>query len=911
MTSRSIRLPLAALVLAAACVAQTLPKGIQKVTSVEGITEYSLDNGLKILLFPDQSKPKVTVNITYLVGSRHEGYGETGMAHLLEHVLFIKTKNRPDVKKELTDRGAQFNGTTWYDRTNYFESMNASDEILRWALDLESDRMVNAVVDKAVLEPEMTVVRNEFEMGENSPERMLYQRVLESAYTFHNYGKSAIGARSDIENVPYTRLQAFYEKYYQPDNAVLTVAGKFDEAKALGWIAETFGRIPRPKRALDKTYTIEPTQDGERQVTLRRVGDVQLVMSSYHIPAGAHPDSAALDVLTSVLGDNPSGRLYKALVDNKKAASVSMGADALHDPGFAMATARVRQDQPLEEARDIMLKIVENLAAEPPTKEEVERAKTRILKQIELSLTNLEMIGIYMSEWAGMGDWRLLFLNRDRIKNVTPNDVLRVAKAYFKPSNRTLGMFVPTKEPDRAEIPPRPDVAAMLKDFKGGEAIAQGEAFDPTPANIESRLVRSKLSNGMKVVMLPKKTRGGTVVALVNLRFGDEKSLFGKSPAASLAGAMLMRGTRNKSRQQIQDEMDKLKARINVGGGATSASASIETIEENLPGALRLVAEILREPAFPDNEVEPVRQQRLAQMESMKSEPQMLAMMSIQDHLTPYPKGDVRHVGTIAEQIDDIKGVTLDQAKAFYQQFYGAENGEFVVSGQFDPGAIQKLANELFGNWKSPARFQRVLSPHRNVAAVNQKIETPDKQNAMLAAGMRLQISDDHPDVPALILANYLLGGSPGSRLFTRIRSKEGLSYGAQSMFNAPAKDDGGVFFAMAISAPQNSPKVEVSFKDEIEQIRAKGFTAEEVEAAKKSWLDQQKIQYSQDQGLTRLLAGNEFHGRTMQWNADQQAKVAALSAGQVNAAFRKYIDPAALSIYKAGDFKKAGVFQE
>jgi zinc protease len=184
-------------------------------------------------------------------------------------------------------------------------------------------------------------------------------------------------------------------------------------------------------------------------------------------------------------------------------------------------------------------------------------------------------------------------------------------------------------------------------------------------------------------------------------------------------------------------------------------------------------------------------------------------------------------------------------------------------------------------------RFQRVTSPYQKVAAVNQKIETPDKQNAMMAAGTRIQMNDEHPDAPAMTLANYLLGGSPGARLFSRIRSKEGLSYGTSSMFNAPTKDDGAMFFAMAISAPQNSPKVEASFKDELEQIRAKGFTAEEVAAGKKAWLDQQKIQYAQDQAVTRVLAGNEFHGRTMKWTEDMQNKVAALTTEQVNAAFR------------------------
>ncbi len=325
-----------------------------KVTSVEGITEYRLDNGLKVLLFPDASKPTVTVNVTYLVGSRYEGYGETGMAHLLEHMLFKGTAKRDGIMGELSNHGAQFNGTTSYDRTNYFETMTATDENLHWALEMEADRMVNSRVSRKDLDSEMTVVRNEFERGENSAERVLEERVIATAYLWHSYGRSTIGARSDIEKVPIERLQAFYRNYYQPDNAVLVVAGKLDEAKTLAWIKETFGAIAKPTRVLTPTYTEEPVQDGERDVTLQRVGDNQLLMMAYHVPAGADPDSAAMDVLTAILEEPPAGRLYKALVESKKAISVRGENNQLHDAGYLLFSAEVRKGGSLDDVRQTM-----------------------------------------------------------------------------------------------------------------------------------------------------------------------------------------------------------------------------------------------------------------------------------------------------------------------------------------------------------------------------------------------------------------------------------------------------------------------------------------------------------------------------------------------------------------------------
>ena len=902
---------IAGLLLAAVAYSQTLPQGVQLVTKVEGITEYSLPNGLHFLLFPDASQPKVTVNITYLVGSRFEGYGETGMAHLLEHMNFIQTKTRINIKKELTDHGAQMNGTTDYDRTNYFETFNATDENLKWALELEADRMINTRIEKALLDKEMTVVRNEFEMGENDPGNILSERVMESAYLWHAYGHPVIGSKSDIEKVPIENLAAFYKKYYQPDNALLLVAGKFDEAKALAWIVEDFGKIPRPERKLELPYTVEPTQDGERSVTLRRVGDTQYVMALYHTPAATHPDDAAVQVLAGVLGDIPSGRLYKALVDNKKAVEANMGSAEQHDPGFIMATAQLQPTQSIDEARKIMLDTVEGLAKEPPSKEEVDRVKTRLLKNIELAMANSQFVALMLTEYAAQGDWRMLFLERDRIKQVTPDDVLRVAKAYLKESNRTLGEFIPTKTPDRAEIPSAPELAATFKDFKGGEAAAQGEVFDPSNANIDSRVTRGKMANGLKVTLLSKKNRGGTVVANVVVRFGDEKSLFGKPAVAQLVGAVLMRGTRNKSRQQIQDEMDKLKAQIHVSGGVNNASADIQTVEANLPGALKLAAEILREPSFPESEFEQVRQQLIASIEEGRSEPQVLAFRALQRRINSiYPRGDVRYVGTVDEEIEDLKKVTLDEARKFYQQFYGAAEGEFTVVGQFDKVEIQKLGEDLFGNWRAAAPYARILTPYRKIEAANVKIETPDKQNAMSVAGQMFKMSDEDPDYPAMIMANYILGGTFSARLVTRIRQKEGLSYGVQSEINVPTRDDGATFFAVAISNPENAPKVEASFMDEMGLTIKGGFTSEELAAAKKAWAEEEMVGRSQDGSLTRLLAARARWGRTMQFDQGLESKVAALTLDQVSAALGKALGTGTFIYVKAGDFKKAGVYR-
>lgn len=884
-----------------------LPEGVQYVTSVEGITEYRLANGLQVLLFPDPSKPILTVNITYKVGSRNEGYGETGMAHLLEHLVFKGTPNHPNIPQELTEHGARPNGTTWFDRTNYFETFDATDENLRWALDLESDRMVNSFIAKKDLDSEFSVVRNEYERGENSPTGVLYKRMLGTVFQWHNYGHSTIGEKSDIEGAPIERLQAFYKTYYQPDNAVLIVTGKMDEQKTLDLVHEYFSKIPKPARELIPTYTKEPTQDGERQVTLRRTGDVQVVAAMYRTVSGSHTDYAALSVLGNLLTDEPTGRLYKALVESKKAASLYGGAAGYAEGGFTNFMAEVRLEQSLDSAKTAMLAVLDDLKNNPPTTEEVEKAQTRLLKNWDLSFKNSANVGLTMSNYIGMGDWRLIFYYRDQLEKVTPDDVSRVAQRYFKTANRTLGFFIPETNPDRAEVPDAPSLAELLKDYKGKPALSQGEDFDPSPANIEKRTTRGKFANGMEYALLPKENRGDAVNATFTFRFGTLESLQNQQMTGLGTAAMLDKGTMDKTREQLNELQDKLKARIRVFGGASSVTVNIETDREHLAEAIKLAGEILRKPSFPQNEFDKLREEYLSNIEQQKNDPNALTSNAFNRITEPYQKSDPRYTMTFDEEVEAVKGVTLDDVKSFYRKFYGGSNATCAVVGDFDQKEIEGVIKETFGDWKSPSPYKRIENNFIPVAPKTEVINTPDKANANYMAGYNYAMRNDHPDYPALTMGGYMLGGGfLNSRLATRIRQKEGLSYGVRGNFYASQMDENGGFSATAIYNPENLEKLEAAFKEEIEKAAKDGFTQEELTAAKSGWLQSRKVSRSSDSGVAGTLNQYLFMDRTLNWDADFEKKVENLTLDQVNAAVKKYLDYSKMIIVKAGDFKKA-----
>ena len=878
----------------------SLPPGVERGPSMGGISEYRLPNGLKVLLMPDQSRDKILVNITYLVGSRHEGYGETGMAHLLEHMLFKGTARTPDAKAELMKYGARPNGSTYYDRTNYFETFQASEKTLDAVLAFEADRMINARVAKKDLDSEMTVVRSEFEKGENDPEDLLDNRVAATAYLWHNYGRDVIGTRSDIENVPIERLQAFYRYYYQPDNAVLVVAGRFDPAAALKMTARHFGSIAKPKRILFPTYTREPPQDGEREVILRRTGKVQLVEASYHIPPGSHPDYAPIDILTQILVMQPNGRLHNKLVESGLAAAVSGYNLQLREPG----TLRIRADVPaelsLEKARELLIATSEGFEKNPVTDEEVERARAKLGKEIELYLTDTFRVAQGLSEFIGMGDWRLLFLYSDQITKVKRDDVQRVALTYLRGSNRTLGLFYPADTFQSVATPEPPDTQALLKNFAPTDELALGENFDTSPQNIQARLIRKTLASGMKLIMLPKKNRGATVLAALSLHWGTEESKRDWRTTCNLSSVMLSRGTELHTRAQLRDELDRLRANVAVG----VESASISTIRKSLPDAMRLAAEMLRRPSFPVTEFEQAKREYLTALEAKRDDPSVLGSTRLNRHLNPYPPEHWNYTPTVEENIERTKAVTLDRARACHGMV-GASHSELAVIGDFDPEEVTRLAEELFGGWKSPGPFVRIPARHDDVPAIRELIATPDKANAELEAGLNIPMRDDDPDFAAMVIGHYLLGGNWDSRLWKRVREKEGLSYSVGSWFDASDQDKTAIFGMHAIYAPQNRERVEKAMREELQRVLEQGFSDAEVAKARTNYLQARALSRNSDNQLLARLLKYAYIDRDFNWDIAFEQAIGRLTPAQIREAMRRQVQADRMSFVMAGDFKK------
>ncbi|MCT3704344.1 insulinase family protein [Elizabethkingia anophelis] len=886
--------------------AQQAPKFV---SNIEGVKQYTMNNGLKVLLIPDASQSNVIVNIVYNVGSKNEGYGEKGMAHLLEHMLFKSTKKLGDIKKMLSDKGGNANGTTWYDRTNYFEIFPSNEENLRWALEMEADRMTNATILQSDLDKEFSVVRNEFEMGENNPRDVLRERIVSSAYLWHNYGNSVIGSKEDIERVKADRLRIFYEKYYQPDNATLVVAGKFDEPKLLQYIGQYFGAIPKPTRVLDKTYTLEPAQDGERFVELKRAGDSKVFGAAYHIVPYADKDYAALEALSEILTSNPSGYLYKTLVESHKIASVSSNCEILRDAGFIYFETQIPNGMDVNVTKDLIREELDKIPTIKYTDEDVQRAKTTLLKQYDNIKNNTISYAINLTEIIGAGDYRLGFLYRDNIEKLTRADIERVAQKYFTSNNRTVGIFIPSKDEKRVNALEYSDdkLAELTTNYKGKALESEIAPFEASIANVKKNLTEDQTGNGMKYGFVKKEIKGEKVLASFNLLIGDEESLKGKSQVGNVMAQLLKAGTKNYTNEQLKDKLDALKSSINFGFGEQSLSVNINTYKKNFVEVMGILKEILFNSIFPQDELAKSINEYNTRLESFLNDPQILAFTEISRINQGYPKDHIYYTPSVQEQIDFNKGVKREQIVDFYQNLIGANYGVGSVIGDLDAKTVKAVLEDTFGKWNTKTKYSYVVPTFFPSKKEDKVINTPDKENAVALGRVNFKMDQKNQDYPALLMANEILGsgGFVTSRIPVRLREKEGISYGSGTYMNIPYTNNVSSWGYYALLNPTKKNAVDKAVLEEIIKAIEKGFTEEELKASKNSWQNSRKTELGNNGIIMELVKSKLLYNIPLENYDIVEDKVMNLNLKQVNEVLKKYVKVEQLTTLDVGDFNK------
>ena len=884
------------------------------VRELGGIKEYRLRNGLQILLFPDASQSSTTVNINYRVGSRHESAGEYGMAHLLEHMLFKGTPSHHNIQQAAAQHGMALDAKTQADRTYYHASFNANAETLRFALGLEADRMLNSLIAKADLEQELSVLRKELEHSEHDPAQLLSQQVLGVAYQWHNYGHSVAGAPSDIENAPIERLRAFYQRYYRPDNATLLISGRFELQPTLAQIGKIFGPLRAPATPIPQTYTQEPAQDGERSVVVNRVGGEPMLLAFYHAPAITHPDTPALILLGYLLSEQ--GALYTHLVQTKLAVSANMSSMSGVEAGGIAAMVQLAPKPAWapawqadwtpawSKAESRLLDILEGRNGPALQEADLQRIRSIVQHNYRNDLANSAALMHKILDYGP--DWRMLFLLMEELDKVTLADIERVRTSYLRPANRTLGRYIPGSNAARVEIPAAPALDERLAQLKGPPSITQGELFEPTTSNLAQRTQTRQLAKGITLTTLHKLTRGQQVQLVLQLKWGERDAAF-RERGHSMLGNLVVQGTSSLSRAQLQARMTQLKANMNIESDHQGATLRIQADKHSLLEVLAIAADVMRNPLLPQQAFDWAQHAMLAELEAGRHHLEMLSVMAVREHYNQTRHVAAHHpdyIASVDDRIATIKATSLQDLKRFHRHYWSANLAQVVAVGDLPEGLDDAIVR-LFADWKKPQAppYVRHMAHAVQFKPAHFSAQASDKNAAAILMETNLALNDRDPDYLPLAVASYIFGNGQESRLAVRILPQAGLSYSVGASLNAAHFGNAANFVISGTFTPQKHEKMLALVQDELRRMSRDGIT--EAELARCKHAVQQTLQQARnnDEILADELLRQLDNGEDWGTDEGRDHELAGLTLAQVNAAWRKYIQPDQFVIVTVGDF--------
>ena len=861
-----------------------------------GIRETMLPNGLRVLTKEVHSAPVVSFSVWYEVGSRNEHTGITGVSHLLEHMMFKGTQEFRvgEIPRLLFLNGAASNASTYYDWTNYYETLSA--DRLELAMRIEADRMVNSRIDKADLDSEMTVVRSELEGGENNPGRLLWQAVTSVAFSAHPYRWPVIGWRSDVENVPRDAIYAYYKAHYGPSTATVVIVGDFDTARALDLVQKYFGglaAIPPPP----PVYTTEPPQRGERRVTVRRPGALAMVLAAYKIPESTNPDSYALDVLTMVLGEGRTSRLYQALVEKGLASSTHAGNPSLRDPFLFFVSATARPGVTAGRLEAALLDEVERVQRAPIGADELRRAQSRVEADFVFQTNSVTAQARQIGYWAMVANWRYLTTYLDRVRALTPEAIQEVARKYLVADGRTIGQFIPTVEGGPAPPPPK-EASARVEPPKRGDRVLPVPP-PSTTAPLNRQVTRFALPNGVSVVVQDNPANP-TVALRASLPAGGVLEPDDKPGLASLTASMLTRGTEKRTALEFATALEDVGASLGASADSLNTMISGDAQTKDFDLLLDLFAEMLRRPTFPAGDLEQLRGQTRAGLAQSQENPDRLAGRAFQRAI--YPPGHPLRPETIEDEQAALTTMTRDDLLAFYRRQYGPDGLIIVVTGDVRPDRVRAALEARFGDWpRNPgARPLPALGLALQPAAERAVIRVPDKAQAAIRWGHAGGLSRSDPDFYATQVLSLVLGGNGlTSRLATAIRDQRGLAYFVGCFFDASLYP--GVFEVTMGTNPANAARAVAVLEDEVRRIRDQGITQRELDEAVSYLTGRFPLRLETSGGLADILWAMEFYKLGADYIDRYASYYQAVTVEQVAAAAKVHLHPDRATLVVAG----------
>lgn len=862
--------------------------------SAGGFSSYTLDNGFRIILAPFPNAASVRIELQVKTGSKLEGYGETGMAHLLEHMLFKSAGPRTDIKADLTRLGAVWNGTTSLDRTNYFEVVAADPLKVDEALRLEADRFIRASFTREHLASEMTVVRNELERGDSDPGSLIMRALQRQSYFWHGYGRPIIGARSDIEGAPFEALQAFHRRHYRPDNAALIVTGNFDPARVLALASQLFGVARNPAEPKPRAWTREEARPQTNRTELFMPAGKTIAASAWRVPGLTVRQGQALDLAVAAICDDDWGSLRKDLVlERKLAVSARCGAQLHAEAGLLVASATAGQEADAEALSMALWKHVEAAAQAGISEAQLARARQAELNAYERLQSNHEMLAEVLSQSEAAGDWRLFFWQRDVIRDLGLAEVNDALRQWVQGINRSDALLRHAEGLNAPSVPPVPTAASLVEGRTWPAFVRQGDPLPESAAELARLQQPVQLPGEDKAVLIARRTQGDLAWLTVANDYGDEAAWAGQRDACAVASELIGFGGAGMSRDALSARLESLKAHWSLGMGGLT----LEAPREHLEAAAELLFSAWAAPALPEDEFARIKAAAIARLEAALKEPAQVAANAALLRFDNYPAGHVLKPRSLAAQLQAMQAVSYPQVKACVANLGGRGRLRLALVGDFKPTDLQRLAARAQGVPPSVIKYQRVrdLPPPGEVDVAPIEVAMPARPNASVSALAWLPLHDAASDFPALRIAVKILGGDAESRIWQRLREREGLAYGAGMILSGASFEPRSQIMLYASVASDKAVQAQKALADELGRALREGFSAAEVERARKAWAEERKTGLRSEKSFAASLAQGLLTGRDYAWLADYDARIATVTPAEVNAALRKYLGEAPL----------------
>ncbi|MEK7347860.1 MAG: pitrilysin family protein [Candidatus Eisenbacteria bacterium] len=887
------------------------PTNVERVDSLGGIAEFRLrSNGMNVLLVPNRSVPVVTFLVVYHVGSRNEWPGATGSAHLLEHLLFNKsTRNfgkangKKTFQEVLYEAGADFgssNMTTWNDRMTGYSTL-PSDK-LELAMKIEADRLGRALLLDSERQPEMSVVRNEYEIGENNPYGALDKAVVGASVTAHPYHWDTIGYRSDIEGVSTETLREHYRRYFHPDNATAIVVGDFDRATALRLFDREFGAFPRSTEPIPRVITVEPPQEGERRVVVRRPGTFGIVQIAYLRPGSLHPDFLPLELLQMILASGVNSRLYQSLVEKQLATEIDAWNYTLADPYPFSVQATVAPTSSHEAVEAALKSALAAVARDGVSADELKRAKKKLEVATVRGRDGTYELASSLGEAVASANWMWFVSYVDGLRKTTADDVKRVAATYFQPDKATVGWYVPQRE--EASAPPAkepPKAKGKAKSKRAGAGGAADTEDLADAARFAARTVREELPNGLVVQVLANRTLPTVAIHGIILA-GRVHAPAGRPSVPALVAKMVTRGAGGRDKREIAAHLDDAGARLAIFPDLLDIGIVGSGLARDLRLLLETIADDVIRPTLAPDELAKAKEELRAEV--LRSDDDTAQRASDRLSRLIYPAGHPYAAPTRDAMTASLDAATVASLRAYHAERYVGSGTVLSIVGDVDPREAIALVASLFADMPRGAR-PAAAPPRTEPGSAQEVVETmPGKANANFTIGHSSGLARRDPDFEAALIANAALGQSGlTSRVGKRVRDVEGLSYSINSRFFWTDAIDGAWALVAAV-APQNAAKAIRSSREVIAQYVRDGIGAEEVETQKSFFAGNFQVRLGTNTGVATQLTYAEKFGFGAKYLDEYPARFRAVTREEVDAAIRKHLHPDRMHVVVAGDLR-------